>query len=53
MDQTEEIKATHELIPTGLELIDKWISISDAAVNKWLHNKDDAPFPEADTFEYL
>ena len=49
----DEREATRELIKTGLELIDKGVSISSKAVNDWVQADDDRPFPEADTFEKL
>jgi len=47
----EERKATHELIDIGLKLIDKGVSISEAAMDEWFDGSDDAPFPAPDTFE--
>jgi len=47
----EEREATHELVATGLELINKGVSISAEAVNDWFKADDDVPFPKPDTFE--
>ncbi len=49
----DEREATRELIKTGLEIIDKGVSISSEAVNNWFQADDDRPFPEPDTFEKL
>lgn len=42
----DEREATHELVATGLALIDKGVSISEEAVDAWFEGDDDAPFPK-------
>lgn len=44
----EEREATHELVVTGLALIDKGASFSEAAMDAWFEGDDDAPFPIAE-----
>lgn len=47
----EEREATRELIHTGLELVEKGVSISENAINEWMNGPENAPFPKPDTFE--
>lgn len=47
----EEREATRELVETGLELAGQGVSISEDAVDAWMRDPDNAPFPEPDTFE--
>lgn len=43
--------ANRELVKIGLELVNKGVSISEKAVNAWLWDGGDTPFPKPDTFE--
>ena len=47
----DERDATRELIETGMKLIEKGVSISEAAVDAWLKAPEGTPFPAPDTFE--
>lgn len=46
-----EREATIELVELGLKLADKGVSISQAAIQKWMRGPANAPFPKPDTFE--
>ncbi|NRA85894.1 MAG: hypothetical protein HRU28_00580 [Rhizobiales bacterium] len=50
-NMVEEREATRDLVQTGLELVERGVSVSEAAVDKWMRGSEDAPFPEPDTFE--
>ena len=41
----EERKQTHELVRVGLQLVDKGVSISESAIDKWMVDSEDTPFP--------
>jgi len=47
----EEREATHELLETGLKLVEEGVSISEVAMDEWFDGPDDAPFPSPDTNE--
>ncbi len=47
----DEREQTHELVKTGLGLVDKGISLSEGSVKSWLRSSADTPFPEPDTSE--
>lgn len=48
-----EREERRELIKTGLQLVDKGVSISSESINNWFQSDFDTPFPEVDTFEKL
>ena len=44
----EERRQTHELVRVGLQLVDKGVSISEAAIDEWMVGDEEAPFPNAE-----
>ena len=47
----EEYEVTRDIIDVGLNLVEKGVSISESAIDAWLHSPEDTPFPKPDTFE--